>query len=842
MTTLDQAKIQIEANGASLPVGHPKPDGKIHRYGLRKKYWYKLNEIRLDNGNVVYSGSYGFWQGDNENKEVIAMDWTDVSPEERKRAEAERRELERQEAEKKAQEAHNAAMRAGMQWRDAAREGHSEYVQRKQITAPGVRYERDGTILIPAVVLAPGEQPRLVALQKIAPNGEKRFNGGSVIKGACCPIGRIAADDSIISLSEGYATARTVSMATDDSIGGYLTFNAGNIPEVAAMARRMHPAAHILICADDDYQLEKRAAKWMLDNFRVESALVIDGVEHAHKAADGADVRVLATWKRDARGVSYIEVDARAGRRIRTGTFENAGIARATEAARAIGNASIVCPRFTGRGDNKWTDFNDLHVQEGLDAVREQLAAAIFAALNAAAGDDDSATVPADRGDQQEPVDAVPHAESAAAAGSGDEPPDWPGEGAGVAAGSNPNKWMDYLSRSDKGNVLPTLSNVYTILVNHQKWHGVIAYDEFSGQVVKLKPPPFARTDLGEWSDMDDLRCTLWMQQTFGFSARQDVVMGAVLLVADLNKYHVVRNYLDGLRWDGAARLDRWLIDLLGAADIPYNAVVARKWLIAAVARIYEPGCKADNVLILEGEQGLYKSTALKVLGGEWFTDAPFRLGDKDAYIVIRGKWLVELAELDSFNKAESTGAKLFFGQYVDRYRTPYGKRAVDVPRQQLFAGTTNSDTYLKDDTGNRRYWPVLVTLINLEALRLARDQIWAEAVHMYRSGMEWWPTSAEKEMFEEQQEERYVGDAWTSLIRTWLVGRSQATMTEILGDCLKLDTVKWTRPEQQRVGRCMSEIGWKRKRDSKSVAGKRDWIYVPPSRGGAQGGEDAPF
>ena len=864
MATLDQARNQIEANGALLPdLTHPKLDGKFHRYGPKNKYWYKVYEIITSAGQQLICGSFGYWQGDESNTQDIAMDWADVTQEDRAKAEVKRREVERDEAAKKAQAASNAAIRAGQQWQAAAREGESPYIMRKQITAPGARYLADGTLLLPAVVLEQGEPPRIVALQKIAPDGDKRFNGGSATKGACLPIGRVEEGAAILFIAEGYATARTVAMATDGVVGGYISFNAGNLPLVAAMARTRHPDAHILICADDDYLLLERAAKWALDKFKLDCPIQIDGQERKLKATDNTEVTVQATWRKDARGVAFIEVDARAGRRVQTGVFSNAGIARATEAARAVGNASIVTPRFAARGANEWSDFNDLHVNESLDAVREQIAAAILAALSGSAADSvpeltaASDALGAEAGQESNAVPLAAgkkkrknRAAAAGAAPEGDEPPEWPGGGDGVPAGEQDRDWIRNLARAEKsGAVLPTLSNVYMILEKHSSWRGVIAYDEFSGVVVKLKNPPFAGAELGEWTDMDDLRCTLWMQQTFGFAPRQDVVMGAVLLIADLNKYHVVRNYLNGLVWDGQPRLNRWLIDRLGAADIPYNEVVASKWLVAAVARIYKPGCKADNVLILEGDQGIYKSTALKVLGGEWFTDAPFRLGDKDAYIVIRGKWLVELAELDSFNKAESTGAKLFFGQYVDRYRSPYGKRAIDVPRQQLFAGTTNSDAYLKDDTGNRRYWPVKVTLIDLEGLKAERDQIWAEAVHEFRAGTEWWPTSAEKEMFEEQQDERYVGDAYTSLISAWLVGKSSTSMTEILGDCLKLDTAKWTRPEQQRVGRCMSEIGWTRVKASKVVNGKREWSYKRPDEDAApatadaqQGDDDEPY
>lgn len=901
MATLDQAKIQIEENGADLPADHPIADGKFHRYGRgadKNKYWYRLIEFTTDDGQVLVTGSFGYWVGDNENRQDIAMDWSGITPENRAAAEKKRRELEAAEAARKQQAASNAAIRAGQQWAVAAKEGQSDYVARKQVTAPGVRYQPDGTMLIPVVVLEAGAPARLVGLQKIAPDGEKRFSGGMAMKAGCCPVGKVESTDAICMLWEGWATARSCRMALQDTVGGYVAFNAGNLMDVALMMRARHPAMHILIAADDDHLLVARMLAWVKKEFKLDCPIQIDGVDRKLVASDGTEVRMLADWRKDARGVPFIAVDARAGRKIKQPTFVNTGVAKAAEAARAVGNASIVVPHFVARGENKWTDFNDLHVNESLDEVAGQLQAAIFAALNpgedepepaddAGAADElygqalqvvqehqrasislvqrhlqigynraarlleemerQGAVSPMQSNGNREVLAAsasnvVPLAgrrkagaaaatsAGAAAGGNGTgEPPDWPGSGAGEPAAEEDN-WEWRLARTEKGKILPTLANVYLILENHESWKGVIADDEFSGQVLKLKVPPFANGEMGEWTDKDDLRCTLWMQQKFGFAPRQDVVMGAVLLAADLCRHHPVRAYLGGLAWDGAPRLERWIIDRLGAEDTLYNRTVARKWLIAAVARIYKPGCKADNVLILEGEQGIYKSTALKVLGGEWFTDAPFRMGDKDAYVVIRGKWIVELAELDSFNKADSTGAKLFFGQYIDRYRNFYGKRAADVPRQQLFAGTTNSDAYLKDDTGNRRYWPVKVTTVDLEGLKADRDQIWAEAVAMFRAGVEWWPTSAEKEMFEDEQDERYVGDAYITEIRDWLVGRDRCTMNEILRDALKLDMAKWTRPEQQRIGRCMAEMKWHRQRATKPTAGKRDWTYVRPA------------
>lgn len=243
--------------------------------------------------------------------------------------------------------------------------------------------------------------------------------------------------------------------------------------------------------------------------------------------------------------------------------------------------------------------------------------------------------------------------------------------------------------RSEKGTLLPTLGNVYLILSNHKAWRGVIAQDDFGGRVMKRNAPPFPQGTTGEWTDMDDQRCALWLSQRYGLSVRTDIVMNSVLLVADDTHFHEVREYLEGLTWDGVPRVRSMPSTYLRVADSEYVQLAFMKWMIAAVARVMEPGCKVDNVLILEGKQGHRKSTALKVLAGaSWFTDTPIQIGNKDTYAVLAGKWVIELAELDSLNKADSSAVKSFFATAVDRFRNFYGKRATDVPRQCVFAGS----------------------------------------------------------------------------------------------------------------------------------------------------------
>jgi len=386
-------------------------------------------------------------------------------------------------------------------------------------------------------------------------------------------------------------------------------------------------------------------------------------------------------------------------------------------------------------------------------------------------------------------------------------------------AAADQEGWKLALARTEKGALLPTMDNVVGILRNDPAWRNVIAYDEFAGQEVKRSVPPFERGELGEWTDLDDARLELWLAEKYhvrGF--KNQALFRGVCLAADANRFHPVRDYLSGLTWDGLPRLKTLLWAYLGAnngVESAYSEAVAVKWLVGAVARVMKPGCKMDNVLILDGPQGAMKSTALKVMFDPWFTDAAFEIGSTDGYQIIRGMWCVELAELDSFNRAAASRSKAFFTRTEDRYRNPYGRKPVNIMRQGVFAGSVNHATYLKDDSGNRRYWPVTVSEIEIDMLRRDRDQLWAEALQLYRDGTEWWVRASDRALYETEQDERYIGDAYEQRIRDYLDGNFagasgrmlRVAMGDLLGKALGLDAGKWTLVEQQRVGRIMARI-----------------------------------
>lgn len=813
MSSLDQIRAQLAAAGhPELPAGHPIADGKHHRYGPRKKYWYQLREVVSKGAVIGYAGTYGHFSGDDPGTE--RFEWGGAPLSEEALAETRRRQeaAEREQAERDARQAKLAANRARDQWSRASEHGSSAYLERKEITAEGVRFDADGTMFVPMYQY--GDEPRLVGLQKITPDGAKRFSKGMEKKGASCLLGVVGADDQIVMVAEGYATARSIRMAVDRAFAVDVCFDAGGILPAVRRLRATYPDVHILICADDDWKIEQRMREWLADEFAFRGELIF-GADPVRIEAKNTWYMVATARRHDDNGVPYVEVsygnDVMPVRRKR---FENTGLKRAYEAAAEVDDVSVVYPVFANRGERKLTDFNDLHVEEGLEAVTEQVQAAILRVIAPANEDIRPATMSPSTADVPK---SKPAATSAATEG-----PQWDGREAENGA----HTWEQDLARSEKGTLLPTLGNVHMILSNHKAWKGVIEQDDFGGRVMKRKAPPFPQGVTGEWTDMDDQRCALWLSQRYGLSVRTDIVMNAVLLVADATHFHEVREYLEGLKWDGVPRVRKMPSTYLRVADSEYVQLAFMKWMIAAVARVMEPGCKVDNVLILEGKQGHRKSTALKVLAGApWFTDTPIQIGNKDTYAVLAGKWVIELAELDSLNKADSSAVKSFFATAVDRFRNFYGKRATDVPRQCVFAGSVNFDTYLKDESGNRRYWPLRVGgMVDIDGIVAVRDQLWAEAVHLYRSGVVWHVTEDERPLFEIEQAERYEGDVYEDKIAKALEYVARTTMEEILADVLKLDTSKWTLPEQRRIGKALKSLGWVRKRES---TGSRGWYYV---------------
>lgn len=382
MNNLSEVIDQMVACGLpQLPSGHPVLDGKIHRFGPKKKSWYAFHEVRLKSGRDVVVGAFGIWQGENNNAVPVKIDWNGITQEERRQAQERQRAFEKREAEKKAQRAMYAANRATVQWREA--EGlpvQSDYLARKQVDAENVRC-KDGVLLVPALRYVDGRHV-LAGLQKVAPDGQKRFNTGMAKQGAYALLGTLAGSPDIILLGEGYATMETVRMATDRKHPAVVAFDCGNLLSVARVLRARFPDTHILFVADDDFRIRQRYIERLAVDYRVQAPPELDGQTRTLITPEKESVVVTAGIRQDVHGDDFITAEVVKNRHGRSLTFRNAGIFHAKSAANDVGNASVVWPLFANRGEQKLTDFNDLHCAESLESVKVQLASAIDAALN----------------------------------------------------------------------------------------------------------------------------------------------------------------------------------------------------------------------------------------------------------------------------------------------------------------------------------------------------------------------------------------------------------------------------------------------------------------------------
>jgi predicted P-loop ATPase len=389
--------------------------------------------------------------------------------------------------------------------------------------------------------------------------------------------------------------------------------------------------------------------------------------------------------------------------------------------------------------------------------------------------------------------------------------------------------WQADLILSTTKSPKAIIANALIALRNAPEWQGVLAYDDFALVTKLMRAPPWLahHNDLWmvrQWTDRDDTLTADWLQH-HDITVNTAVAAEAAEAVAKGAAFHPIQDYLNGLQWDGEKRIERLAAGYLGADDKPYHTAVSRCLFIAGVARIMQPGCKADYVPIFEGIQDKGKSTAIELLFSPWFSDDLAELGSKDSAMQVRVAWGIEIPELASMSRADIDRVKAFITRKVDRFRPSYGRRVIEVPRQSVFVGSTNQDVYLKDETGGRRFWPIHCTgKIDLKAIERDKDQFWAEAVALYKAGTPWWFTDAETiARAREEQSDRYQQDPWFESIARYLKNLDSVDMDELLMS-LGIDRSKWTRSEQMRVAACLKALKWERYQERQD--GGRTWRY----------------
>lgn len=388
--------------------------------------------------------------------------------------------------------------------------------------------------------------------------------------------------------------------------------------------------------------------------------------------------------------------------------------------------------------------------------------------------------------------------------------------------------WERQMRCTASGDPKPTYGNIVLVLQN--AYLGRITYSEMQS-VAHLDGKLLNDKGVGE--------IRYEMERRWRLVPAKEPLWDAINHVAHERPVHPVRDYLNGLKWDSVERLDQVHEEILhcDAEQGDLASRMLRKFFIAAVARAFKPGCQADTSLILQGPQGAFKSTFFRVLAGEWFSDTPIDISNKDAYLQLAEAWIYEWAEIESvIGKHWAPDIKRFMTSGTDTFRPPYGRGIIKHARQGVIVGTSNQTDLLTDSTGSRRFWIIRCGHVDIEKLKAMRDQLWAEATAAYRNGEQHWLTDAEEAERVQDAEQHEVEDPWLETISQWLEGsrsrgllvnKGYLTSTDILSLCLKLDADKHSRAHQTRVGVALNKLCWPKRRIR--INGARLWGYLAP-------------
>jgi putative DNA primase/helicase len=688
----------------------------------------------------------------------------------RKFTDEERREwVKKREADKKAYEAQKkadyavAAEKAARIWERSKKAPHG-YLTRKQATGKGTRVYK-GVLVVPAY-----KAGKLVTLQFIAEDGQKRFLTGGEKIGAYGSMG--TATDTIY-ICEGYATADAVHQATGKAC--IWAFDAGNLKDVAKAIRKKYQKSIIVIAGDND--------QW--------------------------------TVKPD-------------------GTPNNVGVLKGRAAADEVG-AVFICPEVPADDPDRRTDWNDLFVTEGLDYVRNSVANAV------------------DRG-----VDAPDHSDIDVAVSIDSPPLDWLENAPPIEAYDQEARdqidmynsvqenayvsefdpeWRGKLHCNDEGKLTAkSLNNVQLILANSPKFRDMFCYDEFAHEKILVNCPDWEKPERFRPRPINDEDIT-WLAISLerqGLTLKMGEIKKVLEAVINKKRRNPAREYFNGLKWDGTERLKNWLIYYAGCEfdDLEYVQEVGTKWMVAAVSRVYEPGTKFDHVLIIEGDQGAGKSTMLRELatirGKSYFDDTikVSDLGSDKTIPKLQGVLIIELAEMAGMRKADVDNLKQQITIQEDRLVQKYKNEASRFPRQFVMAGTINPvQGYLDDPTGNRRFLPVRAgKKIDVEGIKRDREQLWAEAVYLYREKYPLWFGETLTKKLKEIQRSREIYSPWLQDIEEMCADRKFISNNDIWSE-LHIEKSKRTQRDLNEIGKVMVSLGYERVR--RRIDGEREYGWI---------------
>lgn len=774
---------------APANVGDIIADDKRHYFQIaRDKRGVKKGAYRLlIDGDSAVGWVIDYRQGDTHSwSSRSKKDLTAEEKAEWKRKNAERKKANEIE-DKRLRDA--AATVAKEVWGKADKCEKHQYLDKKGIGSNGAKYLSDykysDALTLKDVLIIPAYKSGRISSIQFISGDLKLFLQDGDMNGAYSVI-KSGDDLGIIYICEGWATGASIHEATGCAV--VVAFNAGNLVAVAKTMRDKYQDSEIIIAADND--------QWTLmpESKRPKALKAMKSSE-----ISGDDERWTEWRQKDY-------------------TF-NTGIIKAKQAAIEIGGCKVVFPPYKGNEPHKPTDWNDFAKDFGYDVLKNQIQVV---------------AITLDRGEVSEsPLHP-----------SDDLPPPYiqtlPIEAYESDFSSMERRevgdWRELIVHNSKGvMVANSLKNTILFVENHTAFRGVYVLNEFNHQISVVKCPPWEDDRAFKVHDLSDIDIsqTAAALEAYGLSPDTTRIHKAIEVVANINKVHPAKEYFNSLEWDGVERLDKWLNYYLGAEEesADYLEFIGTKWMVAAVKRIYQSGCKFDHILVLEGNQGIGKSTALRELAT--FNDVPYfkdgltvsDIRTKDSILQMQGCIIIELAELAGFSKKDDDELKQWITFQFDECRLPYARTNTKFPRQFVLSATTNNYEYLKDATGNRRYWPIKCSGIDITALRKDRQQLWAEAVHLYKSGYSIAPTQDEMDLAKFEQAKRLASDPWEEDILKAISGLGhKATMQQIMIE-VGLSIKDRDQKASRRIGYILGKCGYESKPVYSGGVTRRMWV-----------------